>query len=322
MPTNLGRNIDSALDGLNINQYIPLDDNVPFEPTAFYQSLGYLRHPRTKTSVKELAPYQLSVWKALQEHRRVLVVKTHKCGLSTSQLIADFQLSILPTSNPLSSRGFDTLLICQTKDIAKELLRNLRRMILRSPKYSKYLIDKPTEIEEYGSISYKAIMRDEQTKTSAIYIRNPEDETRPSRLIALGADNPGSIESWPNIHHIHLSDITATIGDYTQSLNIAITRLANTGGTIVIESIPDYSGSPLHRMFDNPGDFVPIRITADEAVKAGVIDPAFLESERNRLGPLFSQLYGADFMQPGGAWYDENLFQFTAEPEFLEVTTS
>lgn len=73
--------------------------------------------------VKQLAPYQLKVWRALLDQQRVLVVKTHKCGLSTSQLLADFQLAILPSSNQLSSSGYDTLLISQTKDIAKELLR-------------------------------------------------------------------------------------------------------------------------------------------------------------------------------------------------------
>lgn len=312
MPSALGRGLDHALANFDMSQQIPLNDKVPVDPEAFYQSFGYLRHPRTKKPVEHLADYQLRVWKALIEHRRVLAVKTHKCGLSTSQMLADFQLAILPSSDPLSSRGYDSLLIAQTKEIAKELLRTLRRMILKSPKYSKYLIDKPSEVEEFGSnaISYKAIMRDEQTKTSVIYIRNPEDETRPSRIIALGADNPGSIESWPNIHHIHVSDITATIGDYSESLNVAISRLANTGGTMVIETIPDFAGSPIHNLFQNPVGFVPIKITADEAVAAGVIAPEHLASERIRLGPLYVQYYGADFLQSGNAWYDSELFAY------------
>lgn len=322
MTSALGRGIEQALDNFDMGALVPLPASIPLEPAAFYKDFGYLQHPRLKQPVRELAPYQLKVWKALQESRRVIVVKTHKCGLSTSQMLADFQLSILPSSNPLSSRGYDTLLISQTKDIAKELLRTLRRMILRSKKYSAFLIDRPSEIDEYGSgqVSYQKIMRDEQTKTSVIYLRNPEDETRPSRIIALGADNPGSIESWPNIHHLHISDITATIGDYTQSLNVAITRLANTGGTVVIESIPDFLGSPLNKMFDNPGDFVPITITADEALEAGVIDPAHLASERVRLGPLYEQLYGAKFTTSGSTWYDESLFQY--DEAQTEVTTS
>ncbi len=330
MPSSLGRNIDSILDNLDsvVNDTLKVDIRglmLPVDPAEFYKDFGYLKHPRTKQPVTELAPYQIRVWKALHEKGRVLVVKTHKCGLSTSQLLADFQLAILPSSNPLSSRGFDTLLISQTKGIAEELLRNLRRMILKSTKYSAFLIDKPAEIEEFDSssrISYKAIMRDEKTKTEAIYIRNPEDETRPSRIIALGADNSGSIESWPNIHHIHISDITATIGNYEESLNVAITRLANTNGTMVIESIPDFAGSPLHRMFDNPGSFVPIEITADEALEAGVISQEFLESEKARLGPLYAQYYGAKFMQSGNAWYDESLFEYDDSPDALEVTSS
>ncbi|AFU58300.1 hypothetical protein Ngar_c13620 [Candidatus Nitrososphaera gargensis Ga9.2] len=310
------------MGNIDISQYVMLDDQVPLDPEQFYNSFGHLQHPRTKKPVKELAPYQIKVWKAMLEQRRVLVVKTHKCGLSTSQLMADFQLAVLPSSHPLSTRGYDTLLVSQTKDIAKELLRTLRRMILHSKKYSKYLIDRPTEIEEFGSghISYQKIMRDEQTKTSVIYIRNPEDETRPSRIIALGADNPGSIESWPNIHHIHISDITATIGDYSDSLNVAITRLANTGGTMVIESIPDFAGSTLHQLYEKyqarqsrlaiGQDFATFEITADEAVAAGVMTPEHLASERERLGPLFPRYYGAKFLSSGNAWYDESLIQY------------
>jgi len=320
MPT-MAQGIDKALANFSMSQELPLPRNIPLEPAEFYHDFGYFRHPKTRQPVTELAPYQLKVWRSLHASKRVLVVKSHKVGLSTSQMLADFQLSILPSSNPLSSRGFDTLLISQTKELAKELLRNLRRMILKSDKYSAFLIDKPTEIEEYGNISYKAIMRDEQTKTSVIYIRNNEDETRPSRIIALGADNPGSIESWPNIHHVHMSDVVATIGDYSDSLNVAITRLANTNGTIIIETIPDFNGSPLHMMFDNPGDFIPIKITAEEGVAAKVIDPEFLESERQRLGPLYPQLYGADFLQAGNAWYDTELFQYE-EDNLWEVTTS
>ncbi len=327
MPSGLGKGLQKALLELDWSEHIPFNDQIPLGPQLFYQDFGLLQHPRTRQPVERLAEYQIKVWNTLLEKKRVLTVKSHKCGLSTSQLMTDFQLAVLPTEHPLSSRGFDTLLISQTKEIAKELLRTLRRMILHSPKYNKYLIDKPTEIEEYGTghISYKSIMKDEQTKTSVIYLRNPEDETRPSRIIALGADNPGSIESWPNIHHIHMSDIIATIGDYSESLNVALTRLANTNGTIVIESIPDFDGSPLHKMFENPGNFARITITADEAVAAGVITPEHLESEKERLGSLYPQYYGASFLTAGNAYYPTELFHTASQQpegeEPWEVTT-
>ena len=197
-------------------------------------------------------------------------------------------------------------------------------MILKSKKYSRFLIARPSEIEEYGSgsVSYKSIMADERTKTSVIYLRNSEDESRPSRIIAIGADNPGSIESWPNIHNIHISDITATIGDYSDSLNVAITRLANTGGTLTIETIPDFAGSTLHQMFDRyaarkanlqPGDFATIEITADEALAAGVITPEHLASEKDRMGPLYDTYYGAKFATSGNPWYNVALFQYEEE---------
>ena len=207
MASQLGRNLESVLKNIQLNDVLPLDDNLPADPSQFYSSFGYLLHPLTTKPVKELAPYQINVWKAVIENKRVIVVKTRKCGLSTSQLLADFQLAILPSSNPLSCRGFDQLVISQTKELAKEHLLSFHRMILRSKKFSRFLMDKPVEIDEENDshLKYRNVMRDEKSKTAVIYVRNPEDETRPSRIIALGADNQGSIESRPNIHRLNIA---------------------------------------------------------------------------------------------------------------------
>jgi hypothetical protein len=235
----------------------------------------------------------------------------------------DFQLAVLPSSHPMSTRGFDTLVISQTKDLAKEHLRNLRRMILRSKKYAKWLIDKPAELDDSDSI--RSIMRDEKTKTAVIYIRNPEDESSPSRIIALGADNSGSLESWPNIKHIHVSDITATIGDYSESLNVAITRLANTNGTMIIETIPGPAFGPIYEMAQSysgepkTGQFKLFMIPASEGVKHGIISREFLANEKARLGPLYAHYYECDFTSSGNAWYDSDLFEYDTE-DTTEVT--
>ncbi len=301
------------------------DDDIHFDPHEFYTDFGYLKHPATGILVKKLAPYQIESWKLFQKYRRVLEVKSHKVGESRKWLISDFQLAVLPSSNLLSCRGFDQLVIGQTKDLAKEHLLHLRRAILRSSRYSGYLIDKPTEIDEYDSRFFgTTMMRDEKTKTGVIYIRNPDDERQPGRIIALGADNPGAIESWPNVKNVHMSDITATIGDYRESLNVAMTRLANTNGSMIIETIPGATFGPVYEMWKHyndkeyePGDFRTYKVVAEQAVSAGVISREFLESERRRLGHLFEQYYGGEFLSVGNAWYDDILFHCEDEEEVV-----
>ena len=69
-----------------------------------------------------MTDYQIQVWKALQQWKRVLVVKSNKIGLTTSALMMDFQLALLPTATQLTTRGYDKLLIGQAIQHAKEHL--------------------------------------------------------------------------------------------------------------------------------------------------------------------------------------------------------
>ncbi len=325
MPSHLGKGIDAALNNLDINQSIPLNDKIPLEPQQFYAKLGYLRHSRTGQLVTSLTQYQVDAWKGLHQHKRVLVVKSNRVGVTTSTLMLDFQLALLPTSNPLSTRGYDTLLIAQTKEHSKEHLRTLRKMIMDSPTYAKYLIESPTEIGENGneggdSFNLKKVMRSEQTKTSVIYIRNPENEKQPSRIIALGLNNAGALLSWRNVKHLHLSDPTAAEGDITEALDNALTRLANTNGSCIIETVP---GGPNGKIYDmwlryhnkewQPGDFKVYEIQAYGAVQAGIITQEFLDGEKRRLGHLFGQYYEAKFISATG----NAMF----EPSSLEAIT-
>jgi hypothetical protein len=297
MTSALGRNIEAVLSKLDLKSTIPLDDVIPLEPAQFYDQLGHLKHPRTGEEVKELTDYQVSVWKALQKLKRVLVVKSNKIGLSTSTLMADFQLSLLPPSNPLSCMGYDQLLIGQTIQHAKEHLYTLRKMILNSERYSKYLVTKSTEL----------LLRDEVTKVTVLFIRNPVNENQPSRIIGLGLSNAGSILSWKNVKHIHISDPTAAEGDYTEALNAAMTRLANTNGSMIIESVPSGPSGKLYEMHqqfnglpEREGQFKVFEIPASEAVRAGVITQEFLDQERDRLGVLYPQYYEAKFIAGTG----------------------
>lgn len=297
MTSALGRGIDEALKSLDLKSAVPLDDVIPEDPAAFYDAFGHLKHPRTGQEVTQLADYQTAIWKALHKYKRVLAIKSNKIGLSTSTLMADFQLALLPTSHPLSCRGYDQLLIAQTIQHAKEHLYTLRKLVPGSESYSKYLVTKQTEL----------ILRDEVTKVTTLFIRNPENDAQPSRIIGLGLNNAGAILSWKNVKHIHVSDPTAAEGDYTDALNAAMTRLANTDGSMIIESVPS---GPAGRIFElwkqykdiepGPGQFKVFEIPAEAAIKAGVISESFLKEEQERLGIMYPRYYGAKFMEGAG----------------------
>lgn len=322
MPTALSRSLDQALDSWDYSQDIPLPENIPLDPHAFYSDFGYLSHPITRQSVAELADYQYKSWQLFLEHKRILEVKSHRVGESSKWMLVDFQLAILPTTNPLSTRGFDTMLLAPTKPQAVEVLRDFRRRALKSKRYSPFILDKPDEINEYGELSTKAVLRDEKTKTAALYIRNPEDLLKPSRIIAFGADNAGSLESWPNFKHLHISDITAVRGSYKEALDVALTRIGNTNGTVVIETIPGKPYGPVFEMSQRlrgaepqKGDFAYFEVTAEQAVAAGIMSKDFLESERRRLTTSdFNGLYGAQFSSSTG-----NVFKTTDIERAIEL---
>ncbi|WP_337863826.1 hypothetical protein [Nitrososphaera sp.] len=311
---------------LDLSQQIPLPANIPTEPEAFYRDFGPLRHPATRKPVLQLAPYQYDTWRKFLKHRRLLEVKSHRVGESSKWMLVDFHLAVLPSSNPLSTRGYDTMLLGPTKQQAIEILRDFRRRVLESRKYSPFIMDRPEEIDLLNdSISSGAVLRDEKSKTAALYIKNPESPLRPSRIIALGADNPGLLEGWPNFKHIHVTDITAARRDYKEALEIALTRIANTDGTAVIETIP---GKPYGQVYEwaqryrgipeselKKGDFCYVEVTAEQAVAAGVMPGDFLEGERRRLTTAdFNGLYGASFTSTTG-----NVFSSQAIERAIEL---
>src|SRR2546425_10927592 len=102
--TDLGRSLERALNDLDFSTSIPLppDESIPTDPERFYQSFGYLTHPRTAKPVTSLAQYQIDVMKSMQQNQRTLVIKSNRIGISVACLLEVFHSSILPTSNPLS----------------------------------------------------------------------------------------------------------------------------------------------------------------------------------------------------------------------------
>jgi hypothetical protein len=306
MPSRYGSRIEQAIDSLDLSQQLPLPEDIPLEPEGFYADFGPLKHPATRQPVLQLAPYQYESWRKFLKHGRLLEVKSHRVGESSKWMLVDFQLAVLPSSNPLSTRGFDTMLLAPTKQQAIEILRDFRRRALESKKYSAFIMDRPEEIDLNDTISTGAVLRDEKSKTAALYIKNPESPLRPSRIVALGADNPGLLEGWPNFKHVHCTDITASRRDYKESLEIALTRIANTNGTVIIETIPGKPYGPVYEWAQRyrgipeselkKGDFAYYEVTAEQAVEAGVMPKDFLEGEKRRMTASdFNAYYMAQF---------------------------
>lgn len=204
----------------------------------------------------------------------------------------DFQIALT------KAKGFDILIIAQTQAHANEHLRTLKNLILNSEKYRQFLITDPSEL----------LLKEEKTKVGVAYIENPDNPLQPSRIIALGSSE-SQIWSWKNIKHIHFSDITASkLVDDTSLFAAAFSRLANTDGTMLIETPPR---RPVDKVFEiyekyyinkknSEGLFHITIVKADDVVNAGLITADFLKAERERLGPLYSQFYEAEFLSVGG----------------------
>ena len=101
-------------------------------------------------------------------------------------------------------------------------------MILNSKKYKPYL----------SSSAPSYYLPDEVTKVTVLFIHNPDNPSQPTKIIGLGG-NEASIWSFKEVKHIHMSDIAViTKKDYSGVINAAMTRLANTDGTMIIETPP------------------------------------------------------------------------------------
>jgi hypothetical protein len=165
------------------------------------------------------------------------------------------------------------------------------------------------------------LLREEKTKVEVAYIKNPDNSLQPSRIIALGSSET-QVWSWKPVGHIHFSDITASkLVDDSSLFAAVFSRLANTDGTMLIETPPRRPVGKVYEIYEKyyvnkeHSDLFEITIVkAQEAVKAGLITADFLKAERERLGPLYSQFYEAEFLSVGG-----NLFPYEDIDRSIEL---
>ncbi len=116
--------------------------------------------------------------------------------------------------------------------------------------------------------------------------------------------------SWSNVGHIHMSDPTvANIKDDAPLFAAAFSRLANTDGTLLIETPPRGPRGKTFEIYNqylqkqsNLGqrDFKIFHVTAQDAVKEGLITQEFLDEAKLELGALYPQYYEAEFIAVSG----------------------
>ncbi len=275
----------------NLQMVTDSEGNVVYkDPHLFYLSFGKLMHPYTRQIVDRLTPYQYEWWNDIVNNQYNIAIKSNKIGLSTITLMALFQNCLLR-----EGAGNEKLVIAQTSQMAKDHLYTLRRAILASPTFKHTLIMRPG----------KYLLKDEVTKVTQLFIHNPYEPARPSRIIALGA-SAGMAVSWKNVDFIHVSDITKAQIDYTEVIDGAFTRLAMSRGKFVIETIPRGPRGKIYSLWQDAtakpkkNSFIAHKYPIEMAIEAGLVSQDHIDEERRRLGAFFPEYYGAEFISVGG----------------------
>jgi hypothetical protein len=283
--------------------------NIPKNPNAFYRDFGILHHPRTGKPVENLAPYQIELWKRGYSYKYRIVIKSNKIGLTTSSLLELFYHMITDCC------GKEALVFAQKFEISKDHIRTLRRMILSSDKYRLFLISHQEE----------GLLKDDVTKVSEIVLRNPYDRFKPSRIIGLGVAASSAV-SWKEVKYILFSDITKSKQDYRETLDGALTRLSNSEGHFLIETIPGKIGDRVYELVqetkygkqsDSDTDieippelsFNYMEIPAREAIAAGVIRQQWLDAQKDKLGKFFEKYYNCQFITEGGKVFPSHILE-------------
>jgi hypothetical protein len=125
-----------------------------------------------------------------------------------------------------------------------------------------------------------------------------------------------------------MSDIAANdLKDDSPLFAAAFSRLANTGGTMLIETPPRGPRGRIFEIYQQAinlnqkegieGQFKVFHVTAQDGVKAGLITQEFLDEEKVRLGALYPQYYEADFISVSG-----NLFAQSAIDKVIQPLTN
>ena len=298
----------------------PVED-IPKDHAEFYSNVGHFVNQKTNEYVTVLAPHQIQTWADRWISKYRLYLKSQKIGLSTMILLEDLHIALTV------GRGKEILIISQSKEKAKDHIQDLKKMLGNSI-YADFLIDRPITEED--------LLRDERSKIDTIYLRNPDNPSSPTKIIALGITSAGSLISFKKVCHIHMSDVTLadmTEERFVEAFGGAFSRLANTDGSLVIECPPRGPSGPVFNIVDEddslkkdgitveleegkkiltPSGFMVRKYTYQVGIDCGMITLEFIEKEKRRLGVLFGMYYLADFYSTDQTWFDKDSINQTS----------
>lgn len=262
------------------------------DPILFYHSFcypdGYLVHDRTKEKIYGLTKYQIDFWKSILDFQYNILVKSNKIGISTLVALALIQNCFLRLH-----AGNEKLIVAQKHDMAVQHLKTVRELLLNSPNFKKFLIVKPID----------GLSKDEVSKSSVLYIRNPYKWYQPTAIHAIGL-SMGSSVSWKKVDWIWVSDITAAELNYDDIIKGLFTRLAISQGKFVIETIPRRPNGIIYDLWNKAikgeNQFKWHKINCYDAIKEGIMTEEFILDEKRNHGADFSMFYEGEFVARTG----------------------
>jgi hypothetical protein len=319
---------EKALRDINIHgakMDIPkIPKEILYDYAKFWKYADCVIHPRLRDAngypIKVTKPtsYQLK----FTEMNRGVMLKGNKSGVTTSESLDSFRTRLMP-----EYAGFDVLLVAQNQFMADQHLLDLKRSILQSPTCSRYLITKPDR---------RFQLPEQKSKMREMYVENPYEPTRPSRIIAIGFSESLAY-SWKNVNRLQISD-PAMMGrrDQTSFFSALYSRLSNTEGQIKIEGVAGqrigYFWDLCRKLFkledsfedekdmldpdrqmelelENEGmvnSFETLFVTADDVVKEGLISKEWLEYMKGLLShDEFMRIYYGVFAKPQGTIFGD-----------------
>lgn len=311
--------LEKSLYQNTIDERILPEKEILEDPQKFFEWFGGVKHPRKRDEhgfpiiAKQLTWYQYEFAKM----ENAVMLKTNKAGVTSGEAITgDFRTRLLP-----QCAGGDCLLVGQNQFMADQHLLDLKRDILNSENARKWMITSP---EKYG-------LKEEKSKMRMLYVYNPYEPDRPSRIISIGFSESLAY-SWKNVNRIHISDpaqISRT--EQTQFFSALYSRLSNTEGQIKIEGVAgsrsgyfwdlcrklfkiedryqeekDFMEQNIEEDDKILSSFKTMRITADDVVNVGLMTVEWLEKMRGILSESeFRRIYYTEFTQNEGAIFGD-----------------
>jgi hypothetical protein len=285
---------------------LPVD--IPDDLQKFYEDLGCpFFNSETKEQIKKLSKLQMDVWNLHKKHRRLLILKSQKIGISSVCIVITLWHALKDCT------GMELIINAQSDEQAKTHGQDLRRILLGSDKYRNYLVVK----------EFPGLMKDEVTNVHNIWLHNPKNPRQPTKIKVIGM-SPGALLSHKKVAFIWSSDITIS-NDTPQTQNLVwgamISRLANSQGPMIVECPAKKPEGPVFDTYerfekkkangakiDPKHDFYVEKFTYKRGLEDGFFDEDFVVHEKERMGPVFGAFYAADFFSSSAVWYEEEHF--------------